>query len=408
MIDWLAGFSAAEITRPSTQKRMYANASNSTASAAQKTPETCTYPVIDIAAHVENFMWRQMCIIKQQTQALEAEAISAETDDIGTCYIKLSRSYAALLPIRPLLDGLIAVLLTRGLPVDHFRQQLSSVDEALENIKSQMYNLNYEHNDIRFVRSAQDPDTEKHVATMQQDAEGFVHVQLDRQQAAEDLMEVEDELETLQAKLNTLGNRPVGFSAQLQTQIATLELHVNRLLEERAAMTIPTPPKEPEEPALTISMSPVESEERSATTVPTSLGETDERSTTSTSPMEPEERSTTSTSPIEPEERFTLYSPPMEPEEPKTTVPTPPVNILQMQEQETHVEGLQLTIDPPAHSTGVDRNIEPRSLLFSTNGDYMRRRDFSDDPPIIDLTWTSPAPSPRRVVSALNNPRGCY
>jgi hypothetical protein len=342
MIDSLSGFSMTERTRSSTQERVYADASNSTENITHKASESAS-PDIDIAAHIENFMWRQMCIIKQQSQALEALSISAEKDDIPTVYSKLGRSYAALLPMRPLLDGLIAVMIQRDLPADDFRQQLSALDEGLESIKTQMYKLIYEHNDIGFVRSSPDQETERYIAMVQQDAEGFVHVKLDRQQAMEDLIETEDGVEMLEDKLNAQEDEhPVDFSVQLQAQTAVLELHVDRLLEERSATTVPIPPRN--------------TEERSAVVIPTPL-------------RKPE----------------------------------------LLQEQETPAEGLLLVTEPPIHAIEDKRNVQTTSLLFS--GDYegtMRRRDFSDDPPIIDLTWTSPRPSPIKVVSTLNNHRECY
>lgn len=333
----------AERARYSTQERVYADASNSTVTVTHETSEKSTSPDIDIAAHVENFMWRQMCIIKQQAQALEALAVSAEKDDVATVYSKLGRSYAAILPMRPLLDGLIAVLIQRDLPAEHFRQQLSAIDEALESIKTQMYNLIYEHNDIGFVRSAPDQETERYVAMMQQDAEGFVHVQLDRQQAMEDLMEAEDGLEMLGDRLNAReDDHSIDFSVQLHAQTAVLELHVNKLLEERSATAIPTPP-----------------------------GNTEERSA--------------------------------------VVISTPLRNTESIQEQGTPAEGLLLVTDPPAHAISDKINIGATSLLFSGDCEgTARRRDFSNDPPIIDLTWTSPRPSPLKVVSTLNNLRGCY
>jgi hypothetical protein len=337
MIDSLAGFSMTERTHSSTQERVYADASNS---AETMTHETSVSPDIDIAAHVENFMWRQMCIIKQQAQALEALSLSAEKDDVATVYSKLGRSYAAILPMRPLLDGLIAVMIQRDLPADNFRQQLSALDEALESIKTQMYKLIYEHNDIGFVRSSPNQETARYIAMLQQDAEGFVHVQLDRQQVMDDLMEAEDGLEILEDKLHAQeDDHPVDFSVQLHAQTAVLELHVNRLLEERSATAIPTPPRNTEEQPAVVILTPLRKTES-------------------------------------------------------------------LQEPETPAEGLLLLTDPPVNAT--NGNIHAASLLFSGDCEApVWRRDFSDDPPIIDLTWISPRPSPLKVVSKLNNHRGC-
>ena len=85
-------------------------------------------------------------------------------------------------------------MIQRDLPTDHFRQQLSALDEALESIKTQMYKLIYEQSDIGFVRSSPTKKRKGTSPCCNRSAEGFVYVQLDRQKAMEDLIETEDGL----------------------------------------------------------------------------------------------------------------------------------------------------------------------------------------------------------------------
>lgn len=204
----------------------------------RRVPERDIDPDIDIAAHVESYLWKQMCIVKEQTQTIEALSISYERDNLDTVYSKLSRIHTAILPVRPVLDGIIAILQPRAQRVDHFQRHLVSVDEALHRVQTQMYNLILEHNDVNFVRSAPDQEVGEYVGMLDYDAQGFVHVQLDRQQVAEELIENGDDLEILDDKLAMNdGSDPVNFSEQLQRQMAIIERHVRRLQGERSRRT---------------------------------------------------------------------------------------------------------------------------------------------------------------------------
>ncbi|KIM31147.1 hypothetical protein M408DRAFT_254697 [Serendipita vermifera MAFF 305830] len=194
-------------------------------------------PSVDITSHVENYLWKQMCLIKQQAQAIEALSVSSGRDNLAITYSKLGQMHANLLPVRPVLDGLIAVLHHRTQRIDHFQRHLVSIDEALQRIQTQMCNLILEHNDVNFVRSAPDQDVGAYVNLLDHDAERFVHVQLDRQQIKEETMEDEDNLDILEDVLNLGDKGPFDFSGDLYAQLFTLEKHIDRIRELKPRIT---------------------------------------------------------------------------------------------------------------------------------------------------------------------------
>ena len=242
MFDWFAGVDSMEMSRYTTQERAIVSTSTRTVSMAHQASEQPASHGVDAPTRSGDFLYKQMLAIMQQAQALEALTIDAERDDMFT-YSKLGRSYAAILQLKPVLNELASFLSQKKQPADHIRRQVSAIEDALERIKQQMYNVTLEHNDISFVRSGPDEEVEGSISSLKQDAEGFIHVQLDRQEIREYLMETEDDTEILDSKLHKSQNSASleGILIQLSDRIAAVRPHLDELLEKRVALSIPTP-----------------------------------------------------------------------------------------------------------------------------------------------------------------------
>jgi hypothetical protein len=179
----------------------------------------------EVPTSIVTFLWKQMVIIRQHAQELQL-LVNSPTESFPDSYAKLIQVNSILQPILPVLDGMIASQRSKGLHSEKLRIYRLAIEKAIKRVQAQIFDHIDQYNDIKYSHLVSVPDpAEEIVDEIVRSAEKYIHIRLDRQLVAEELAEIQEDMEILDERLHVKMDEDNSneFSGQLDTQVAILE-----------------------------------------------------------------------------------------------------------------------------------------------------------------------------------------
>ncbi|CAG8747184.1 14798_t:CDS:2, partial [Acaulospora colombiana] len=170
------------------------------------------------------FLWKQMVLIRQQHQELQL-LDGSSIQDINAAYFKLVHVESLLQPLLPVLDGMLARQKPGSLSSKIIQTYRLAIDDAIKKIRSQTFDITDQYNNIKFSHMMSSQVNLNEAAEgIVYSAEKYMHIRLDRQQVAEELIETEEDVNILDERLHFKMDEDNSndFSGQLETQVAIL------------------------------------------------------------------------------------------------------------------------------------------------------------------------------------------
>lgn len=184
---------------------------------------------VDIALKVEKFLWDQMCFIRGQAQALQAENQSPNGVALAGTYKRLSRVYAVLAISKPVLDHAISVLRLQKQKTERFESYFSTICQTMVALELKMLLILDVYREAKIsVQSSPDTDFGDKTEKLTELSQRLTHVKLDRQQVFEDFGDVKEAISIWEERPH--GNMERQYNIQkLTTTLETLNSSVERL-----------------------------------------------------------------------------------------------------------------------------------------------------------------------------------